>query len=52
MYSLQTCSDSDSVTDVEETTPLILTSVEGMNQSTYKKLIPWGWGGGGGASWR
>ena len=51
MYSPQTCSDSDSLTDVEETTPLILASVEGMNQSTYKKLavlIPWGLGVGGG----
>lgn len=52
MYSPQTCSDSDSLTDAEETTPLILASVEGMNQSIHKKLavlIPWGlrvWGWG------
>ena len=48
MYSPQACSDSDSLTDVEETTPLVPTSVKGMNIQEISCSNLLGFGGLGG----
>ena len=48
MYSPQASSDSDSLTDVEETTPLVPTSVKGMNIQEISCFNLLGFGGLGG----